>query len=336
MDKNEGARQGWEEIPVTEIGGVRIGQTENAAAATGCTVFFLGDGLPVGLDVRGGGPASRESELLHPLAAAKTIHAIVLAGGSAYGLGAANGVMRCLEERGVGYDTGFALVPLVAQADLYDLSVGDPAVRPDEAMGYEAARLAMEAPNYRDGNFGAGCGASVGKIAGMASAMKTGVGSFALRLGELRLGAVVALNALGDVADWRTGRRIAGLLTEDKTAFRDTTDYMARSTAVTDNKFTGNTTLCVVMTNARFDKAQLCKIAGMAHDGYARSIRPVHTSADGDSIYAVSAGELAADQDLVGILAAEAVSEAIRRAVFAAESAYGLPAARDLPFAGNA
>ena len=198
-------------------------------------------------------------------------------------------------------------------------------------MGYEAARRAFETPNYRDGNYGAGCGASVGKIAGMETSMKTGIGSYAVQIGSLRIGAVVVLNALGDVYDWKTGRQIAGLLTEDKTAFRGTAEYMMSSTAAVDNKFVGNTTLAVVITNAAFDKAQLCKIAGMAHDGYARSIRPVHTSADGDSIYAVSVGEIRADQDLAGMLAADVVSEAITRAVKSAESAYGHPAASDLP-----
>ena len=321
---------GAEVIPVTEVCAVRIGQTENPEAATGCTVIVAPEGMRAGLDVRGGGPASRESQLLNPLMAAQQIHAIVLAGGSAYGLDAAGGVMRYLEERGIGYDTGFALVPLVAQADLYDLSVGSSAVRPDAAMGREAARLALEAPNYRDGNYGAGCGASVGKMAGMGCAMKTGIGSYALRIGDLKVGAIVALNALGDVFDWKTGAQIAGLLNEEKTGLRSTSEYMRRSYQVVENKFTGNTTLCVVLTNARFDKARLCKIAGMAHDGYARSIRPVHTSADGDSIYAVSAGEVEADQDIVGILAAEAVSEAIIRAATCAEGAYGLPASRDL------
>lgn len=317
------------EIPVTSIGPVRIGQAENIEAATGCTVFVCPEGMRAGLDVRGGGPASRESQLLNPLMAAREIHAIVLAGGSAYGLGTANGVMKCLEERGIGYDTGFALVPLVAQADIYDLSVGSPSVRPDPDMGYEAARRALDEPNYRDGNYGAGCGATVGKIKGMDYCMKTGIGSYAVEIGELKIGAVVVLNALGDVYDWRTGEQIAGLLTEDKTALRSTSDYMKGSILPTDNKFTGNTTLAVVITNASFDKAQLCKIAGMAHDGYARAIRPVHTSADGDSIYAASVGELEADQDLVGILAAEAVSEAILRAVQNAEGAYGFPAVRD-------
>ena len=318
------------EISINSFDGIRIGQVENAEAATGCTVFICENGMRAGLDVRGGGPASRESQLLNPLMSAQTIHAIVLAGGSAYGLGTANGVMTCLEEHGIGYDTGYALVPLVAQADIYDLSVGESGVRPDAAMGYEAAKRALESPNYRDGNFGAGCGASVGKIAGMDYSMKTGIGSYAVELGELKVGAVVVLNALGDVFDWKTGQQIAGLLTEDRTGLRSTLDYMRRSYQVVENKFVGNTTLAVVVTNARFDKAQLCKIAGMAHDGYARSINPVHTSADGDSIYAVSVGEVAADQDLVGTLAAEVVSEAIIRAVENAGSAYGLPSSSDL------
>ena len=237
---------------------------------------------------------------------------------------------KYLEEKGIGYDTGYALVPLVAQSDIYDLSVGDATVRPDAAMGYEAARLAMEAPNYQDGNFGAGCGATVGKFAGMDYCMKSGIGSYAVEIGELKIGAVVVVNALGDIYDWKTGRQVAGLLNEEKDGLRSTAEYMRQSYAVVENKFTGNTTIGVVLTNAHFDKAQLCKIAGMAHDGYARSINPVHTSADGDSIYAVSIGEVAADQDLVGAIGAEVMSEAILRAVENAEGAYGFPALRDL------
>ena len=319
-----------EEISIGDIGPVAIGQTENAEAGTGCTVFISKDGMPAGLDVRGGGPASRESELLDPLAAASSIHAIVLSGGSAYGLGAADGVMKYLEEKNIGYDTGVARVPLVVQSDLFDLSVGDGSVRPDKDMGYEAARIALESPNYKDGNFGAGCGATVGKIAGMDTCMKTGIGSYAIRIGDLKIGAVVAVNALGDIYDWKTGKKIAGLLTEDGKGFRDTLEYMAMDTTAKDNKFTGNTTIGVVITNAEFSKSQLCKIAGMTHDGYARSIRPVHTTADGDSIYAVSAGDVKADQDLVGSLSAVVMSEAIKRAVFSAESAYGFKSAGDL------
>ena len=318
------------EIPITDIESLMIGQAENKEAGTGCTVLICRDGMRAGLDVRGGGPASRESQLLNPLTSAQFLHAVVLSGGSAYGLGAANGVMSYLEEQGIGYDTGVALVPLVAQSDIFDLSVGDARVRPDVDMGYEAAKSAFEGPDYQDGNYGAGCGASVGKIAGMDYAMKTGIGSYAVQVGDLKIGAITVLNALGDIYDWKTGEQVAGFLTEDKTGLRSTMEYMSASTESKENKFTGNTTLAVVVTNADFSKSQLCKIAGMAHNGLARSINPVHTSADGDSIYAVSVGNVDADQDLVGSLAAEVVSEAVLRSVYRAESAYGLPAAADL------
>ena len=320
----------YKEIPVTDIQNIRIGQAENAAAGTGCTVFICENGMRAGLDVRGGGPASRESELLKPLAAAQYIHAIVLSGGSAFGLGAANGVMEYLEARDIGFDVGVTKVPLVVQSDLFDLTVGECSVRPDAAMGYEAARRAMEDPNYQDGNYGAGCGATVGKICGMSTCMKTGIGSFAIELGGLQIGAVVAVNALGDIYDWKTGQKIAGLLAPDGKSFRSTEEELARRITKIENRFANNTTLGVILTNASFGKAQLCKIAGMAQDGFARSIRPVHTTADGDSIYAVSLGDIEADQDLVGALGAEVMSEAIKRAVYAAESAYGFPAAGDL------
>ena len=319
-----------QEISIQALQPVRIGQVENEAAGTGCTVFVCEEGMRAGLDVRGGGPASRESQLLRPLMAAQELHAIVLAGGSAFGLDAAGGVMQCLEERGIGFDVGVTKVPLVAQSDLFDLTVGDPQIRPDADMGYRAAKQALEAPNYRDGNYGAGCGATVGKLKGMACCMKTGVGSYAVALGALKIGAVVALNALGDVFDWKSGRQVAGLLTEDKRALRSSSEALRETIQDAGNRFAGNTTLGVVITNADFDKPALCKIAGMAHDGYARSIRPVHTSFDGDSIYAVSVGRVNADKELVGTLAAEVVSEAILRAVYSARSAYGFPAARDL------
>ena len=318
------------EISIREMQPVTIGQVENKAAGTGCTVFLCKDGMRAGLDVRGGGPASRESQLLNPLMAAQEIHAIVLGGGSAYGLAAASGVMDCLEARGIGFDVGVTKVPLVVQSDLFDLTVGDPFFRPSAEMGYEAARYALDAPNYRDGNYGAGCGATVGKIKGMEFCMKTGIGSYAVQMDDLKIGAVVALNALGDVFDWKTGRQIAGLLSEDKRGMRSTSDVLKESIQDAGNRFAENTTLGVVLTNAQFDKTALCKIAGMAHDGFARSIRPVHTSFDGDSIYAVSAGSLRADRELVGTLAAEVVSEAIIRAVTSAESAYGYIAASAL------
>ena len=320
------------EISIAELTPVKIGQEENREAGTGCTVFLCEEGMRAGLDIRGGGPASREGQLLDPLMAAQTIHGIVLAGGSAFGLDAAGGVMRCLEERGVGFDVGVTKVPLVVQSDLFDLTVGDPFVRPDAAMGYAAAKQALEAPNYRDGNFGAGCGATVGKIGGMATCMKSGIGSYAVQIEDLKIGAVVALNALGDIYDWKTGRQIAGLLTADHGDFRSSMKEIEASIQAVKNAFAGNTTLAVLLTNGDFDKAALCKIAGMGQDGLARSIRPVHTSFDGDSVYAVSCGRVKADQDAVGMLGAELISEAIVRAVESAESAYGLPASRDLPW----
>ena len=320
------------EISINDIGPLRIGQTENREAGTGCTVFVFDEGMHAGLDIRGGGPASRETPLLSPLTAAQRIHSIVLAGGSAYGLSAASGVMKYLAEHDIGFDVGVTKVPLVVQSNLFDLTVGDAFTYPDEEMGYEAARLAFEAPNYRDGNFGAGCGATVGKLCGMERCMKTGIGSFAVELGDLKIGAVVAVNALGDIFDWKNGQQIAGMLTEDGKSFASSPDEMRKSIEVVSNRFVENTTLGVIITNARFHKGSLCKIAGMGHDGYARSIRPVHTSLDGDSIYAVSVGDVAADREVVGLLAAEVISEAIIRAVSSVDSAYGFPAAKDLEF----
>ena len=286
--------------------------------------------MGAGLDIRGGGPASRDSGLLDPLTAADVVHAVVLGGGSAFGLGASNGVMEYLEKRGIGFDVGVTKVPLVVQSDIFDLTVGDKDVRPDPAMGYEAAKNAMESPNYKDGNYGAGCGATVGKISGMDTCMKTGIGSYAIEIGPLQIGAIVVVNSLGDIYDWRKGKKIAGLLAEDKKGFRDTVTLMEGSIDVRENKFVDNTTIGAIITNAKFTKSQLCKIAGMTHNGFARSIRPVHTTADGDSIYALSTGDVNADMDLVGTLAAEVMSEAITRAVYSAKSAYGFPSANEI------
>lgn len=318
------------EISIKDFRNIQIGQAENVQAGTGCTVFLLGrEGASVGLDVRGGGPASRESELLKPLATAQVIHAILLAGGSAFGLDAAGGVMRYLEERGIGVDVGVTRVPLVCQSDLFDLTVADAHTRPDAAMAYEAC-VNAETGNYRDGNHGAGTGATVGKLLGMEHCMKSGIGSYAVQVGNLQVGAVVAVNAVGDVYDYENGRKIAGLLAADGKTFLDSELAALQAIEAQAEKFVGNTTLGVILTNARLDKAHLCKIAGMAHDGYARAIRPVHTSMDGDSIYAVSLGDVPADMDVVGTLAARVMAKAIVRAVQAAEPAYGLPAAGEI------
>ena len=234
--------------------------------------------------------------------------------------------MRYLEERNIGFDAGGIVVPLVCESCLFDLMVGDGKVRPDAEMAYRAC-INSESGNYQDGNRGAGTGATVGKLCGMAKCMKSGLGSYALEVDGLKAGAVVALNALGDVFDHRTGKKIAGVLEDG--------GQVLREPALTTGGFAWNTTLAVFMTNAKFPKAALCKIADMAHDGLARSIRPVHTGMDGDSVYAVSLGEVEADANMVGSLAAEVVSEAITRAVYSAESAYGFPSARDIDRSGR-
>ena len=316
-------------ISINDIEGFRIGQTENEKAGTGCTVIISDEGMAAGLDVRGGGPASRESELLKPMALASFIHAVVLAGGSAFGLGAADGVMKYLEEKGIGFDVGVTKVPLVCQSDLFDLTVGDPFVRPDKDMGYEAC-VNSEKSNYKDGNFGAGCGATVGKWLGMDYCMKSGIGSAAVSVGALKVGAVVAVNSLGDIFDHETGKKIAGLLSEDKKGFRSSEELVYQLNEVIENKFVGNTTIGAILTNAAFDKSMLCKIASMAHNGYARAINPVHSSVDGDSIYALSSKRVTADLDMVGTLSARVMAMAIANAVKNAESAYGFPAYKDL------
>lgn len=319
------------EIRITDIEGIRIGQAEDATAGSGCTVVICENGASAGMDIRGGGPASRESGLLDPLASMKMIHAVVLSGGSAFGLDASSGVMRYLEEHDIGYDVGVTRVPLVCQSALFDLTVGNLRVRPDRHMGYRACEAAEDG-NYRDGNYGAGTGATVGKLKGMDYCMKSGIGSYAVQVGEFKIGAIAAVNALGDIYDPHTGQQIAGLLNEDRNGFLSSAELMCEKADVVENRFVENTTLGIIITNGTFDKAGMTRIAGMTHNGFARCIRPVHTSADGDTIYALSTGAVSADIDMTGTLAADVMSEAILRAVNSAESAYGYPARRDLDF----
>ncbi len=311
------------EISINDIEGYRIGQAEDAVAGTGVTVVIADDGVSAGIDIRGGGPASREVTLLDPLTHEKKIHAVVLAGGSAFGLDAAGGVMRYLEENGIGYDVGITKVPLVCQSDIFDLTVGDYRRRPDADMAY-AACLNSEKKNYMDGNHGAGTGASVGKYLGMSHAMKSGIGSYAVQIGELKIGAVVVVNALGDIYDHKTGNKIAGI--HDTDGDMTSEDLLLANLEPKENKFVENTTIGIIISNASFTKSELCKIAGMTHNGYARSIRPVHTSADGDTIYALANGKVRVDMDAFGELAGNIMSEAITRAVTSSTAAYGLPA----------
>ncbi len=314
-----------QEISITEMKYLRIGNAQDDVAKTGVTVLLFDQGARVGVDISGGGPASRETPLASPFTADNPVNAIVLSGGSAYGLAAGDGVMRYLEERGIGYPTGFANVPLVCQSCIYDLGMGSASIRPDAQMGYDACMQAEDFQNTSSENFcgsiGAGCGASVGKICGMERSTKTGVGVYAVRVGALEMAAVVVLNALGDIFDPKNGDQIAGLKKEAGDGLCSTCDTLFRLFAPTD-LFTGssalpnsNTTIGAVITNGKFSKAELGKIASMTRCAYARCINPVGTMADGDTIYAVSTGDVPADINMAGTLAAKVMEEAILRAV---------------------
>ncbi len=303
----------FEEIDVTEVEGLRIGCAQDEVAKTGVTVLVFDQGAKIGIDVSGGGPAARETHLADPTTADNPVNAIMLAGGSAYGLAAADGVMRYLEEHGAGYNTGFALVPLVCGSCLYDLSYGSATVRPDAQMGY-AACVDAERNAPKSGNFGAGCGATVGKICGMERCSNSGLGIYAARLGRLEVAAIVAVNALGDVIDPETGEQVAGLRSEDGTGFADTRAELYKIAQRTD-MFTGNTTIGAIVTNGTFTKAEMSKIASMTRCAYARCIRPVATLADGDTIYAACMGKVEADVNVAGTLAADVMQQAILRAI---------------------
>jgi len=316
------------EIKITDIKGIKVGHAQDFHGGTGCTVILCEKGAWAGVDVRGGAPASRETELLKPVNMVEQIHAVVFSGGSAYGLDAAAGVMAFLEEKGVGFDVGVGVVPIVCGASLFDLIVGDPKCRPDKKMGYQACINAGDGP-VAEGNVGAGTGATVGKFLGIERMMKSGLGTYALQVGYLQVGAIAVVNALGDVVDVDTGQRIAGLLNEDCSGLSNTEEVMYAHYAHDKNIFSGNTTLGCVVTNAKLIKTQANKLASIAHDGFARAIRPVHTMADGDTVFALATGEVEVMPDAVGALAAEVMARAINRAARTAEPAYGLKAARD-------
>lgn len=302
------------EISIKELTNLRIGHASDEKAKTGVTVLYFPGGARVGCDISGGGPASRETLLTSPVTADNPINAIVLSGGSAYGLAAADGVMRFLESQGIGYPTGPAVVPLVCQSCIYDLAYGSSNVRPDAAMGEEACRHALACTDSRTGNIGAGTGATVGKLYGMAQATKSGLGIAAVEVGPLQMAAVVVVNALGDIFNPKNGRKIAGLKTADRSGYLDTAQEMYRFLKPHD-PFTGNTTIGVMITNAAFSKAEMNKIAAMTRCAYARCINPVGTMADGDSIYAASTGQVFADINVAGTLAAEVMAEAIQNAI---------------------
>ncbi|MCX6037938.1 MAG: P1 family peptidase [Chloroflexi bacterium] len=321
---------------ITDIPGIEVGQAQDDEALTGCTVILCRKGAVGGVDVRGSAPGTRETDLLNPINLVDKVHAVVLAGGSAFGLDAASGVMKYLAEQKIGYGLGATRVPIVPAAILFDLGLGKSARHPDPEMGYAAVSAAQAGP-VAEGNVGAGTGATLGKIFGMAGAMKSGLGTASIKIGGgVLVGAIVAVNPFGDVLDPVTSQIIAGarpaklgpVKLGGSGQFADTLKVMQTLAGRTILSLAtgGNTVIAVVATNAKFDKAQATKVAQMAHDGLARAVRPAHTMLDGDTIFALSTGQKKADVSTVGAYAAEVLAQAIVRAVQAAKPAGGLPA----------
>jgi len=316
---------------LTAVPGIKVGHFTLPQRPTGCTVVLVEAGATAGVDVRGAAPATRETDLLRPGNLVQVVHAIVLSGGSAFGLDTASGVMRYLEERRIGFEFGRSHVPIVPAAALFDLSVGDGTIRPAADCGYQAARVASTAP-VREGSIGAGAGATVGKAAGGARAMKGGIGSAAVTLPNgVTVAAIVATNGFGDVVDPATGTTVAGVRAADGKTFSDARILLRRG----DIRFATpgqNTTLGIVATNAVLSKTDATRVAEMAHDGFARAIVPVHTPVDGDTIFAVATGSRTgpADAGQIGALAADVMAEAIVRSVRQATSVAGIAASRDV------
>jgi L-aminopeptidase/D-esterase-like protein len=316
---------------LTDVAGLAVGHHTLAARPSGCSVVLCEQGATCGVDVRGAAPGTRETDLLRPDNLVEQVHAVLLAGGSAFGLDAASGVMRWLDERGHGFAVGPARVPIVPAAVLFDLWLGDARLRPDAESGYAACAAARrDAP--AQGSVGAGAGATVGKLFGVERAMKGGIGTASLRVGAVTVGALVAVNAIGDVVDPTSGRVVAGARTADGRDLLDSQAALLRGELPARALAGMATTIGVVATDAALTKPQANKLATMAHDGLARSIRPVHTMTDGDTLFALATGASGrpGEMTVLGALAAEVTARAVLNAVQAAVAASGLPAARDL------
>jgi len=326
------ARAATSEGGITDVQRVKVGHFTDARRPTGCTVLLFEKGATAGVDVRGAAPGTRETDLLNPVNTVQQVQAILLTGGSAFGLDAATGVVRYLEERGLGYHAGANVVPIVPAAVLFDLGVGDPRIRPNADSGYKACEAAT-AGKVEEGNVGAGAGATVGKMFGSKQAMKSGLGTASIHVGStgIVVGAIVAVNSVGDVLDPATGKIIAGARNPDGSGFLGSMKQL-REGRLAQAPAGVHTAIGVVATNAAFDKTQMNKIAQMAHDGLARSVNPVHTPNDGDTIFAVATGAVQAwgDHGAVGALAADAMAQAVVRAVMNARGLPGLPSYRDL------
>jgi len=320
---------------LSAVAGLRVGHFTDPRRPTGCTIVLAPEGAVGGVDVRGAAPGTRDTELLSPLNAVEAVHGVLLAGGSAFGLDAAAGVMRWLEERGIGHPVGPHRVPIVPAAILFDLFTGDAAIRPDAAAGYAACHAATDAP-CAEGNVGAGAGALVGKLFGLDRAMKGGLGCASVSVAGITVGALAAVNAVGDVIDPHSGRVLAGARSADGRGLLGSTGALLAGALPVQLQPGAATTLGVVGTDAVLTKSQANKLAQMAHDGLARSINPVHTHSDGDTVFALATGRsgLAGHPTLLGTMAAEAMARAIVRAVQAARGWGPFPAACDLAAGG--
>lgn len=314
---------------ILDVKGLKVGQIEDEKALTGCTVVICEKGATCGVDVRGSAPGTRETDLLDPINSVQKVHAVVLSGGSAFGLESTCGVSQYLEENNIGFDVGVCKVPIVTGAVLFDLAVGNHKIRPNKEMGYKACLNASET-ELKQGNYGAGCGSTVGKVKGAEFAMKGGIGSYSIKLDNgIVVSALIAVNAFGDI--YEDGNVIAGVLNDEKNRLLNTYDIMKQG--VMKGGFSiDNTTIGIVATNAKLTKAQCKKISQMAHDGYAKAIFPIHTPHDGDTIFTMATGEIEVEADLtlLGCLATEAVEKSIINAVKSAKSIQNIVSYKEL------
>jgi L-aminopeptidase/D-esterase-like protein len=312
---------------ILDVKGIKVGQVEDKDGLTGCTVVICEKGVVCGVDVRGSAPGTRETDLLDPINMVEKVHAVVLSGGSAFGLESTCGVSRYLEENDIGFDVGVAKVPIVTGAVLFDLAVGDSKCRPDIDMGYRACEVASDI-NLNLGNFGVGCGATVGKVKGIDYCTKGGIGSYSIKLDNgLVVAALVAVNAFGDV--YENGQVIAGVLNDNKDSFLNTYELMKQG--VNTGGFNiDNTTIGVVATNAKLTKAQCKKVSQMSHNGYAKAIFPIHTPHDGDTIFTIATGEIETDITLLGSIATEVVEKSIISAIKNAKMTNNIPSYSEL------
>ena len=303
---------------ITDVKGLEVGHSQSIEGISGCTVVICRDGATGGVDVRGGAPGTRETDLFRAENMIDKVHAIVLSGGSAFGLDASSGVMKYLEEESIGFDVGVATVPIVASAVIFDLAIGDPKIRPDLKMGYDAAASASQV-EIRQGNVGCGMGATVGKIMGPNNGMKSGLGSASISLGDLTVSAIVSVNSFGDIYNHKTGQQIAGVYDYENEKLLNTIEIMTNSKLELGFSVE-NTTIGIIGTNAILTKAEANKVSQMAHNGFARSINPVHSMMDGDTIFTMATNVVKSDINIIGTLAAEVMSRAITNAIIFAKS----------------